>query len=150
MKNRGLTEEQRKAERHLRAKRILYMAKIRKCGDDPRAIAEILYHEFCESRLHGTWRIHNEIERHKDPRFIGRMLMALGEYLLEGQPRFDNRDFDVADMMNLPVHLPDPELVSELKKRHPKCTPQSLKMRVRRLREAWLKGIPMSDLKPPL
>jgi hypothetical protein len=140
MKKPKRTEEERKAERHERAKKTLYMTRLIPNADHPRAIAKYLFHEFSESRSRGTWLIRNAIGRYEDQRFIGEMLKALGGYLLKGQPIYDEVEFDIADMLNrLPITTPVPNVASKLKKLHPRYTIGALERRVRRFKEPLLK-----------
>lgn len=90
-------------------------------------------------------------------RFLGAVLIALGEYLLKGKQPFDDLDFDIADIIPRSMDegpLPTiPELIRELQKRRPNLSVDDdkkakfeakIKKRVRRL----LKPIPPEYLEP--
>ena len=157
-RKRKLTEEQRRAallramreieRRKLNRKRRLvqrsatgplYIAKIHPKSDKPRTVAKGLAQEIFDFPSSGAREVGWVIERRwKDKRFLGKMLIALGEYLLEGQPMFDDVDVDAANIKRLQPRITVSEIVSKLEKRHPNFTRDALEKRLRRL----LKNIP--------
>jgi hypothetical protein len=162
MKKRKLTEEERKAvvRRGLEqiSKDILYMGKIAPNRGDPRAVAKYLAHELFECFPIGTdtlarliksrTKVYGVTIPEKERRFLGKMLIALGEYVLKGQPVFDSVDVDAAKIKKVQPHLTVTEIVSKLEELHPNnFTREALEKRVRRL----LKFIPPGYLDfPPL
>jgi hypothetical protein len=146
MKNLKLTAEQRRQ----RAKMTLFVTRLN--AKDPRDYAKFLYQEFSESRVNGRWLIRNAIgrylnddpssqTRHNNQRFFGKMIIALGEFILKGQPPpgLKKVNFDVAAMMHLPLHVTVSEIVIKLQKLHPDMTPLALERQVYRSLEACLK-----------
>jgi hypothetical protein len=161
VKKRKLTEEQLKEARRRvlqrSAKDILYMGKIVPNRDNPRAVAKYLSAELFASprRLgRGVRSLGRIIElRWNEPRFVARMLIALGEYLLEGKPPFDDLDFDIADIIAQRTgqsRRPTiPELIRELQKRRPTQS-FDLDMIKKRVHRGLLKNIPRQYLFPDL
>ena len=174
-RKRKLTEEQRRAavRRALErsAKDILYMGKILPNKDNPRAVAKYLAQELFDFPPGGARKVCSLIEWRwnvwraeragydfrrfateplwmpkSEQRFIGQMLIALGEYLLKGEPMFDDVDVDAANIKRLQPRITVPEIVSKLENLHPSFTKDALEKRVRRL----LKHIPREYLEPPL
>jgi hypothetical protein len=172
-RKRKLTEEERKeAIRRVlerSAKDILYMGKILPNKDDPRVVAKYLAQELFDSPSGGARKLRSLIEWRsnvwraeragydfrrfateplwmpkREQRFLGQMLIALGEYLLKGQPMFDAVDIDVANIKRLQPHIRFSEIVSKLEELHPKFTRAMLERRVSRL----LKHIPREYLEP--
>jgi hypothetical protein len=133
-----LTEKQLKEARRRAlertAKDVLYMGKIRPNADNPRTVAKYLVQELFDCPPRGARAVGRLIElRWNEQRFIGRMLTALGEYLLKGQPMFDSVDVDAANIKRLQPSITVSEIVSKLEKLHPSFTRDALEKRVRRL-----------------
>jgi len=159
-RKRKLTEEQRKAavRRALQrsAKDVLYMGKIVPNADNPRAVARYLIAELFACPSRGTRAVGRLIERRwNEQRFIGEMLIALGEYLLDGRQAFDDLDVEIADIIARHTggspRPTIPELICELQKRRPNLSVDDkfvdkIKKRVRR----WVKPIPRQYLFPDL
>jgi len=148
MKKRKLTEEElREARRRAlqrSAKDILYMGKILPNKDNPRDVAKYLAQELLDSPSGGArklcslivWRCNvRRAERagydfrrftteplgmpKREQRFLGQMLIALGEYLLSGKQMFDDLDFAIADII---AQCPDAfgsEVIRQLTPRYP-------------------------------
>ena len=173
-RKRKLTEEQRQAlvrsVLKRSAKDILYMGKIVPNADDPRALARYLAQELFDFP-HGRRSVGRSIggliesrlmqcfltggNRLNEQRFLGRMLIALGEYILNGKQAFDDLDVEIADIIAQHTggsRRPTiPELICELQKRRPNLSVDDafvdkIKKRVRRL----LKNIPQQSLFPDL
>jgi G:T/U-mismatch repair DNA glycosylase len=128
--------EVRKAERHARAKRTLYLSIIIAGTNKPSAMAKILAQKYFESPSNAGWEILSAIARHKDDLpFVAKMLAKFGEYIEKGKPIFDELEVDAADMLaRLPITTPVAEIARKLKKRHPKIKTGTLKQTVYRLR----------------
>ena len=158
-RNREFTEEELRRLRDIivpqLSKDILYMGKIAPRRDNPLAVAEYLAQEFLESFPTGADILATKIKTRtkaygvtipaKERRFLGLMLIALGQYLLEGKQVFDELDFDIAAII-VQHKAGKPtisELICELRKRRPKLFVDDkfvdkIKKRVRR----WVKPIP--------
>jgi hypothetical protein len=177
-RKRKLTEEERRAalvaacremeRRKLNRKRLLvqqsatgalYIGKIHPAWDKPRTartartVAKGLAQIIFDRPSSGAREVAFVIERYGgDQRFLGWMLIALGEYLLDGRQMFDDLDVEIADIArHTGGHPTIPELIRELKKRRPNLSVDDkfvdkIKKRVRR----WLKPIPREYLEPPL
>jgi len=159
-RKRKLTEEERQAavRRVLTrsAKDVLYMWKILPNRDNPRYVAKYLAQEILDFPPDGARKLRSFIEwrwslcghtlPENDRRFLGQILIALGEYLLKGRPMFDDVDIDAANIKRLQPHITNSEIVSKLKKLHPNFTKDALEKRVGR---GLLKNIPKEYLEPP-
>jgi len=174
-RKRKLTEEERRAairremeriqRRKLNKKRLLvqrsakgalYIGKIHPAWDKPRTartVAKGLAQIIFDRPSSGAREVAFVIERYGgDQRFLGQMLIALGEYLLDGRQMFDDLDVEIADIARHMGRCPTiPELIRELQKRRPNLSVDDkfrdkIKKRVRR----WLKPIPREYLEPPL
>jgi len=172
-RKRKLTEEERReaVRRALErsAKDILYMGKVLPNKDNPRVVAKYLAQELFDSPSGGARKLRALIEWRcnvwraeragydlgrlateprwmpkREQRFLGEMLIALGEYLKKGQPMFDVVDIDAASIKRLQPHIRFSEIVSKLEELHPKFTRAMLERRVSRL----LKPIPKEYLEP--
>jgi hypothetical protein len=161
-------EAERIERRKLNAKRLLvqrsakgalYIGKIHPTWDKPRTartartVAKGLAQELFDFPSSGAREVAFVIERYGgDQRFLGQMLIALGEYLLDGRQMFDDLDVEIADIARHMGRCPTiPELIRELQKRRPNLSVDDkfrdkIKKRVRR----WLKPIPREYLEPPL
>jgi hypothetical protein len=166
MKKRKLTEEERRAaihraversaKRKLTAKRLLVqrspsglllIAKVHPNWNNPRAVAKGLAQEIFEFPSSGARELGWVIERRwGDRRFLSRMLIALGEYLLEGPSVFDKVEHDIAGIVAQHPHYTIKEITAELSKRYPRREWDTLEKRVRRL----LKNVPKEYLEPPI
>jgi hypothetical protein len=151
-RKRKLTEKERKdATRRVlqrSAKDILYMGKIVPDADNPRAVARYLAQELFECPPRGAWSLGRIVERRwNEKQFVAKMLIALGEYLKEGEPMFDDVDVDAANIKRLKPHIRFSKIVDKLEERHPNFTRDALERRVSRL----LEHIPREYLElPPL
>jgi hypothetical protein len=135
-----LTEQGRKAEPRPSVKDVLYVAKIMpNWNTKPAAIAKYLAQELSDSPSLGARKVAHCIElgqRVNEQRFVGRMLIALGEYLVKGKPIFDAVDVEVAKIKIQQPNIRYSEVVSKLKKLHPDSTRFALERRVSRLLES--------------
>jgi hypothetical protein len=123
-----LREEEAGVRRALtrNAKDVLYMGKILPKRDSPRHVARYLAQELFDSPQQGARSLGRIVELRwnvwraeragydfrrltteplwmpkSEQRFIGQMLIALGEYLSSGQPMFKNVDVDAANIKKL-------------------------------------------------
>jgi hypothetical protein len=136
-------------------KDILYMGKIAPNRDDPRAIAKYLAHELfvcfptgvdiLATKIKSRTKAYGATIPIKERRFLGRMLIALGEYLLNSKEMFDDLDFDIAAIIvqHKSGKPTISELLCELRKRRPNLVVDDrfvdkIKKRVRH----WVKLIP--------
>lgn len=164
-RKRKLTEEKRRAilvaaaremeRRKLNRKRllvqkrgatgVLYIQKIHPHCDNPRIVAMGLAQIIFDCPSSGAREVAWVMERKgNDQRFIRQMLIALGKYLENGQPIFDDLELEIADIKRRQSDIRYSEIVRKLEKRHPNLTTAALEKRLTRLGH-----IPREYLEPP-